>query len=213
MPSLETGEFDGFRHGHFAYWSLLSLSGLLERHGLVATAVTAHPVYGGVLRVVARRAGQGPPPDDTVAAVLARERDAGLEQVDTYGRFRTAIETTCARLRRLVDDEHAAGGRVAAYGAPSRGNTLLNACGIGPDRVEFTVDRAAWKQGRVLPGSGIPIRVPAALNEGIGLALILTWDIADEVARDLRAQPGSPPRLAVPFPHVGLLADPSAVQS
>jgi hypothetical protein len=213
LPSLESGEFDGFRHGHFAYWSLVSLSGLLERHGLIATAVTVHPVYGGVLRVVARRAADRPPLDASVGALLGRERDAGLEQVGTYGRFRSAIETTCTRLRQLLDGERAAGGRVAAYGAPSRGNTLLNACAISSDRIEFTVDRAPWKQGRVLPGSGIPIKAPAALNDGIGLALILTWDIAEEVARDLRAQPGSPPRLAVPFPQVGLLADPSAVRS
>jgi hypothetical protein len=103
-------------------------------------------------------------------------------------------------------NERAAGGRIAAYGAPSRGNTLLNACGIGVDQVEFTVDRAAWKQGRLLPGSGVPIRALDALTQDISLCLILTWDIADDVARDLAAQPGAPSRLAVPFPHVQLLA-------
>jgi hypothetical protein len=205
LPSLEKGEFDGFRHGHFAYLSLLSLTGLLERHGLVPVEATTHAVYGGVLRVFVRRADDGARPDSSVDALLAAERRAGLDRASSYRRFESAVATTCAKLRRLVDVERAAGGRVAAYGAPSRGNTLLNACRIGTDRLEFTVDRSTWKQGRLMPGSGLPIRQPDALRDGISLVVILTWDIAEEVAKTLAAQPGPPLRLAVPFPEVRLL--------
>jgi len=205
LPSLETGAFDGFRHGHFTYLSLLSMTGLLERHGLVPVEATPHAVYGGVLRVIARRAGDGARPGPSVDAMLAAERRAGLDRASTYETLETAVATTCDKLRRLIDIERAAGGRVAAYGAPSRGNTLLNACRIGTDRLEFTVDRSTWKQGRLMPGSGLPIRSPDALRDGISLVVILTWDIAEEVAGALAAQPGPPLRLVVPFPEVGLL--------
>jgi len=205
LPSLGKGEFDGFRHGHFSYLSLLSLNSMLVRHGLVPFEATTHPVYGGVLRVFVRRADDGVPPGPSVASVLAAERRAGMDDIATYRRFESAVARTCEGLRRLIDSERSAGGRVAAYGAPSRGNTLLNACDIDTDRLEFTVDRSSWKQGRLLPGSHLPIRPPAALQEGISLAVILTWDIAEEIADLLAEQAGPPLRTAVPFPEVKVL--------
>jgi C-methyltransferase C-terminal domain/Putative zinc binding domain len=205
LPSLERGEFDGFRHGHFSYLSLTAMAGLLARHDLVPVDATTHPVYGGVLRLTVARRADGATRGETVTVLLAEEQRAGLGRVATYGRFDQAVRTTCAELRRLIDREERAGGRVVAYGAPSRGNTLLNACGIGPDRIGFTVDRSVWKQGRLLPGSGVPIRPPAALMEAPSLVLILTWDIADEIAEQLSVGPWPPFKLAVPFPEVGLV--------
>jgi SAM-dependent methyltransferase len=202
LPSLERGEFDGFRHGHFGYFSLTALTGLLARHGLSPVEATTHPVYGGVLRVVARRSSDPASADDSIRSLVRAERQAGLESVSTYARFERAVRTTCHGLRRLIDQERASGGRVAAYGAASRGNTLLNACGIGRDRLAFVADRSAWKQGRLLPGSHVPIVPPAALRDGIALVLILTWDIADEVSRQLAADPGPPLRIGIPFPEV-----------
>jgi hypothetical protein len=205
LPSLEDGEWDGFRHGHFSYLSLLSLTGMLTRHGLAAVDVTSHPVYGGVLRVTARRADAVSRPSSSVGASLAAERALRLDDADAYGRIGPAVDRTCTALRQLIDAERRAKGRVAAYGAPSRGNTLLNACGIGPDRLAFTVDRSPWKQGRVLPGSHVSIRAPDALAAGVSLVVILTWDIADDVAATLHALPESV-GLAVPFPVVGRIA-------
>jgi hypothetical protein len=202
LPSLKLGEWDGFRHGHFSYLSLLSLSGLLARHGLAAVEVTSHPVYGGVLRVTARRADRVWRPSDSVEAALADERAAGLDEAEGYARIGVSVDGTCSALRKLIDAEREAGGRVAGYGAPSRGNTLLNACAIGPDRLAFTVDRSNWKQGRVLPGSHVPIQAPETLAAGISLVVILTWDIADDVAATLGHLPESV-GLAVPFPIVG----------
>jgi hypothetical protein len=133
--------------------------------------------------------------------VLTDEQAAGLEGDEAYHAFaRQVIDTKCALLRFLVD-ARAAGKTVAAYGAPAKGNTLLTYCGVGPELVAFTVDRSPYKQGKLLPGTRIPVRAPEAVAEAKpDYLLILPWNLQDEIMEQMAAIRDWGGQFVVPVP-------------
>jgi hypothetical protein len=138
-----------------------------------------------------------------VADLLAREREAGLLEPASYDAFEERVRATKRGLLRFLLEARERGERVAGYGAPAKGNTLLNYCGVGPDLVAFTVDRSPHKQGRYLPGTRIPIAAPDRLREERpDYVLILPWNLTDEIVEqmaDVRSWGG---RFVVAIPEV-----------
>jgi SAM-dependent methyltransferase len=180
-------QFDTIYHEHFSYFSLTTAEMVLARHGLVVFDVEELPTHGGSLRIYVRHQEDGTKPVGlAVEELRRREAEAGLNRMEVYRAFAAkVVETKCALLEFLAD-AHRAGRRVAAYGAPAKGNTLLNYCGVGRELVEFTVDRNPHKQGMLLPGCRIPVLAPeAVLEEKPDYLLILPWNLKDEVAAQM----------------------------
>jgi hypothetical protein len=192
--------FDAIGPGHPVYLSLDWLARSLEPEGLVVVQATEQPVYGGALRIVARHAPATP--DPSVAAMLAREAEAGLRRPEPYAVIAAAIDSLRADLGAALDAAVAADRPTVGYGAPGRAVTFLNVLGIGPDRLPFVVDRSPAKHGRTVPGTGIPIRPPAALHEARGDVLVLTWNLVDEVRRSLPEVEGRGGRFLVADPDL-----------
>jgi len=197
-------QFDTIYHEHFSYLSLLVAERVFSSHGLVVFDVEELPTHGGSLRLFVRHAEDASRPvSAAVDRLRAAERAAGLEGPEVYQRFaESVIETKCTLLEFLVGARRA-GKRVAGYGAPAKGNTLLNYCGVGPDLLPFTVDRSPHKQGLLLPGTRIPIRAPEAiLEERPDFVLILPWNLKEEIAAQMAALRDWGGRFAVPIPRV-----------
>ena len=195
-------QFDTIYHEHFSYLSLHVVQRIFAQAGLRVFDVEQLPTHGGSLRVFACRETStvhaGTP---NVAAVLEQERAAGLEEGASYAAFaRQVIDTKCALLRFLID-ARAEGKTIAAYGAPAKGNTLLNYCGVGPELISFTVDRSPHKQGKLLPGTRIPVLAPAAIMETKpDYVLILPWNMQDEIMAQMAGIKEWHGQFVVPIP-------------
>jgi SAM-dependent methyltransferase len=178
---LEATAFDTIYHEHVFYYSLTAVSGLAQRAGLEVFDVERQPVHGGSLRVFVQHAGARAI-SAAVGRVLADEAVGGLTSAARYAGFSAAVDRVRTELLARLRELRAQGRRLAAYGAPAKGTVLLNACGIGPDVLEFTVDRSPHKQGRLVPGVRLPIRPPEDLvKEQPDVTLLLPWNIADEI--------------------------------
>jgi SAM-dependent methyltransferase len=181
---LEEAQFDTIYHEHFSYFSLLTASRALERHGLAIFDVEELPTHGGSLRVYAGHAPREP--GDRVLELGKRERAAGLEDVATYVAFADRVRREKREIVRFFIEQKEAGVSIAGYGAPAKGNTLLNYCGVGRDFIDYTVDLNPHKQGRYLPGTRIPILAPDEIRRTRpDLVFILPWNIRDEVMEQL----------------------------
>jgi hypothetical protein len=200
-------EFDTIYHEHLSYFSLGTLQALFRRFGMRIFDVKRVPVHGGSIRIYARRESVAPKPSAEVEAVLAEERSLGLDRAETYRSFAKEIAKLREDLRALLLDLKRQKKRLAGYGAPAKGNTLLQYCGIGRDLLDFVVDRSPMKQGKLTPGTHIPIEAPERLLEKKPDAvLLLAWNFADEVLRqqaEYRARGG---RFVLPVPTPQLLA-------
>ena len=204
---MQQTQFDTIYHEHFSYLSLHVVQRIFAKHGLRVFDVVHLPTHGGSLRVFAGHDAGAHVETPAVAAVLAMEDAAGLETDETYRRFaQQVIETKCALLRFLVD-ARTAGKTVAAYGAPAKGNTLLNYCGVGPELVAFTVDRSPHKQGMLLPGTRIPVHAPEVLESAKpDYVLILPWNLREEVTNQMASVRSWGGQFVVPIPTVQVLA-------
>jgi SAM-dependent methyltransferase len=201
---IEERQFDTIYHEHFSYFSLLVVEKVFARHGLKVFDVDSLPTHGGSLRVHACHAEDTTrAPTNRYHAVLAEERAAGLADVATYERFaETVIDVKCQLLDFLITARRE-DRVVVGYGAPAKGNTLLNYCGVGPELVRFTVDRSPHKQGRFLPGVQIPIFAPERILETRpDYVLILPWNIKDEIVEQMRAVRDWGGKFVVPIPGV-----------
>ncbi len=178
-------QFDTIYHEHFSYFCLLTAERILARHGLMVFDVEELPTHGGSLRLYAGHPGaQHIRP--AVAGLRAREQAAGLDGPDAYAGFAAAVAEARAAIRGFFLDACRAGQRVLGYGAPAKGNTLLNHCGIGPELMAFTVDRSPHKQGLLLPGSHIPIRHPDAIAAARpDFLFVLPWNLRDEIVAQM----------------------------
>ena len=201
---IEQVQFDTIYHEHFSYLSLGVVAGLLRRHGLEVFDVEEWPTHGGSLRVFARRpGGPGGAPSPAVAALLAREAAAGLDGPEAYRRFGRRVVDVKANLLEFLVGAHRAGRSVVGYGAPAKGNTLLNFCGVGPEFVAYTVDRSPHKQGRLLPGSRIPVHPPERIAQTRpDYVLILPWNLRAEIVDQMSGIRGWGGRFVVPLPQV-----------
>lgn len=199
-------QFDTIYHEHFSYFSLLVVDRLFARHGLYVFDVDRLPTHGGSLRVHACHVGANRQRTARFYAVLAEERAAGLDRIETYECFgETVVDAKCALLEFLIKARRA-GELVVGYGAPAKGNTLLNYCGVGPELLAFTVDRSPHKQGRFLPGSQIPVFSPERILQiRPDYVLILPWNLRDEIVGQMQAIRDWGGRFVVPIPRAQVL--------
>ncbi|HYN05824.1 MAG TPA: class I SAM-dependent methyltransferase [Vicinamibacterales bacterium] len=198
---VEKNEFDTVYHEHVSEFSVKSIVDLLARFDMVVTDVERLPIHGGSMRVSGRRRTSGV--SSTVAAEWIRgEADAGLFEKATYIAFKERVETIRSELMALLHDLKRAGKRLAGYGAPAKGNTLLNYYGIGPDLLEFLADRNPLKHGLYSPGMHIPV-VPAdrVLETRPDYLLILAWNFADEIMAQQAEYARGGGRFILPIPR------------
>jgi 2-polyprenyl-3-methyl-5-hydroxy-6-metoxy-1,4-benzoquinol methylase len=190
FPSLERliaeNQFDTIYHEHFSYLALGVVEKLLMRHGLRAFDVDVLNTHGGSLRVYAGHASGPHTEQPGIKAQRKVEFDARLDDVATYAAFSDRVVKAKLQVMEFFVSSSKNGKRVAAYGAPAKGNTLLNYCGIGRELVSFTVDRNPYKQGKLLPGSRIPILHPDEIFRAKpDYILILPWNLRDEITSQL----------------------------
>ena len=204
VPMLERLEYDTIYHEHLSYFSVRALAGAFARAGLAIFDVQELPVHGGSLRILARA---GVRHGEVAEGFVRREEERGLEELETYRAFARAVEKNRRDLVALLRSLRAAKKRVAAYGAPAKGNTLLNTCGIGTDLVEYTVDKNPLKVGSYTPGMHLPIRpVPFLAQDRPDHALILPWNIAAEIVEQERAYRAKGGSFLVPIPEPMILS-------
>jgi hypothetical protein len=205
---MQGNQFDTIYHEHYSYLSMTTVGHVFGAHGLELFDVQELPTHGGSLRIFARHADEAAPAvRPAVAQLKAAEAAAGLTQPAAYEAFAAQVRETKFRLLEFLIAERRAGRRVWGYGAPAKGNTLLNYCGIRTDLLECTVDRSPHKQGRFLPGTHIPILAPEAVAQARpDVLLILPWNLRDEIVQQMahiRAWGG---RFVVPIPQVKVIA-------
>jgi len=205
---IEGNQFDTIYHEHFSYFSLLATERILAAHRLTLFDVEELWTHGGSLRVYVRPAEDSSRPvSPRVTALREAERAAGLHRPESYARFQERVRETKRKLLTLLIDVKRQGKRIAGYGAPGKGNTLLNYCGIGPDFLDFTVDRNPYKQGRFLPGTHVPIHAPEHLaREKPDYIFILPWNLKDEIVAQLRDARTWGARFIVPIPEPEILS-------
>ncbi len=206
LRQMQENQFDTIYHEHFSYLSLHVVQRILVEQGLRVFDVQELPTHGGSLRVFACHAGAGHAAQPAVARVLAEEEAFGLEGAEAYRAFARQVVDVKAGLLRFLLDARDAGKTVVGYGAPAKGNTLLNYCGVGPDLLGFTVDRSPYKQGTLLPGVRIPVRGPEAIEAARpDYVLILPWNLKDEIVAQMAAVRGWGGRFVVPIPSLQVL--------
>jgi SAM-dependent methyltransferase len=183
LQLIELDQFDTIYHEHFSYFSFLTVSRVFEAHGLRLWDVEEIPTHGGSLRIYGCHADDGSKPlSDRAARLMMRERRAGLDDMDVYREFAERMQEDKRAILQFLIDLKAQGKSIAGYGAPAKGNTLLNFCGIRTDFLDYTVDANPHKQGHLLPGTHIPIRPVEALRETQpDVVLILPWNLRDEI--------------------------------
>lgn len=182
LELLKRNRFDNIYQEHVSEFSLLSLKKLGERFGFRLVHVDPISVHGGSMRVQLQREELGTAPSEAVHALLAAEEALGIHRTETYDAFTARILGVRDELVAKIDALRQAGKRVAGYGAPAKGNTLLNYFGIGPDRIDFLVDRNPLKHGLLSPGMKIPIRgVEAIDSEKPDVLLVLAWNFFPEI--------------------------------
>ncbi len=224
---IDDNQFDTIYHEHYSYLSLVAVERVFAGHGLELFDVDELPTHGGSLRIYARQrshrshdsrasqhsrhshdsgaAGAGPG-SARVLALLARERAQGVETRGYYAGYAERVRETKRRLLEFLIREKRAGKSIVGYGAPAKGNTLLNYCGVRGDFLDYTVDRSPHKQGLYLPGTRIPIRAPEAIFETRpDFVLILPWNLRDEIADQMAAVADWGGRFLVAIPEVRLL--------
>jgi len=183
---IEERQYDTIYHEHYSYFTLRTATAALATAGLAVVDVVELPTHGGSLRVLSRPVERAGEPSAAVAKVLRDEEAAGLHTVEGHAGFSAAVLDVKRELLSLLVDASRQGLSVAGYGAPGKGNTLLNHCGIRSDLLPFTVDRSPYKQGLFLPGTHIPIHAPERLREvRPDLVVILPWNLRDEIMEQL----------------------------
>jgi SAM-dependent methyltransferase len=203
---MSGNEFDTIYHEHFSYLSLLTARRIFAAKGLDVVDVEELPTHGGSLRIYARHAGEARPAP-SVAELEERERSQGLDRLATYAEFGERVREAKRAILKFLIDARERGKRVAAYGAPAKGNTLLNYCGIRSDLIEYTVDRSPHKQGRFLPGTRIPIHAPAKIAETRpDYVVILPWNLRDEIVEQMAHIREWGGRFVVPIPRLEVLS-------
>lgn len=207
LELIEKTEFDTIYHEHFCYFSILALRQIFEHHGLRIFDVEQLPTHGGSLRVLACRQDAGYAEEPGVERVLRLEREAGLDQPATYDNFAPRVEAVRSGLTAFLRQAREDASVVVGYGAAAKGNTLLNFCGVSTDDLVCVLDRNPHKQGRLLPGSHIPVRPPDAIK-GIrpDYVLILAWNWADEITDQLAFAREWGCQFVVPIPATRVLA-------
>jgi hypothetical protein len=201
---MEENQFDTIYHEHFSYFSFLTVEKIFAAHGLTLFDVEELPTHGGSLRIYGRHT------DDSSLAVMSsvgelrsREELAGFTRLAHYFSFTERVKETKRKLLEFLITTKKKGKSIAGYGAPGKGNTLLNYCGIRTDFLDYTVDRNHYKQGKFLPGTHIPIFPPEKIRETRpDFVLILPWNFKDEIMQQMSFIREWGGRFVVPIPEV-----------
>jgi SAM-dependent methyltransferase len=207
LTLIRETQFDTIYHEHFSYFSFVAAERIFAHHGLTLFDVEEVPTHGGSLRIFARHAQRAEPAvGPRVEALRAKEAAAGLLDLDSYRGFGARVMATKRRLLEFLIEAKDQGKKIAGYGAPGKGNTLLNYCGIRTDFLDFTVDANPYKQGKYTPGTRIPIHAPERIRqERPDYVLILPWNIAEEITRVASYIHEWGGRFVVPIPEVRIL--------
>ena len=206
---MEMGAFDTVYHEHVSYWALAPMTRLFADRGFEVFDVERLPIHHGQIRAWVCRAGQRQP-SPNVTALLAREAELGLATPEPYRLLASRIGQMKSDLLGLMAEVRASGGRVAGYGAPAKGSTLLSTFGLGPADLDYIADRNTLKQGRLTPGSHIPIVAPEHIfKDRPDLVVVLAWNFAEEIADQLSAYVEAGGRLVVPVPELRDIGGPA----
>ncbi len=207
LELMHHNQFDTIYHEHFSYFSFLTVNEVFRSHGLTLFDVERLATHGGSLRIYGCHASdQSRSMSPRVRELLDLEEKFGLKRLDAYGAFGERVRETKRALLEFLITAKRAGKRIVGYGAPGKGNTLLNYCGIGTDFLDFTVDRNPYKQGKFTPGTHIPILSPDQLQGAQpDYVLILPWNLKEEIVSTLRRIPNLNARFVVPIPKVEIL--------
>jgi C-methyltransferase./Methyltransferase domain./Hypothetical methyltransferase. len=188
LKLIKENQFDTIYHEHFSYLSLIAVRTIFKRHELDIFDVDEVPTHGGSLRIYAKHM------EDTtkevsknVEKIINKELEFGLEKIDTYKEFSEKVQSIKRNILSFLIKHKNEGNQIVGYGAPAKGNTLLNYCGIGTDFLDYTVDKSPHKQGLFLPGSHIPVYSPDKILETKpDYLVILPWNIKDEVMQQMK---------------------------
>jgi C-methyltransferase C-terminal domain/Putative zinc binding domain/Methyltransferase domain len=204
MRLMEENQFDTIYHEHFSYFSFITVEEIFAVHGLTLFDVEELPSHGGSLRIYARHTEDDSlPVGERVTRLREREIAAGFNRIERYATFSEQVKETKRKLLEFLIQAKRDGKAIAGYGAPGKGNTLLNYCGIRTDFIDYTVDRNVHKQGRFLPGTHIPILHPDKIRETKpDYVLILPWNLKDEIRKQLHYVREWGGKLVVPIPEV-----------
>lgn len=202
---LDQLAFDTVYHEHVSYWALGPMCHLFEHHGFQVVEAERLPLHHGQLRVTVQRTGEGTV-GPSVESILQMERERGIDRLETWQAFAERVQGIKADLLKTLRELKAGGSRLAGYGAPAKGSTLLEFLEIGPDLLDFIADRSGLKQGRYTPGSHIPIVSPDRLmKDRPDYVLLLAWNFVDEIVAQQREYREAGGKFILPVPEVKIL--------
>ncbi|GAA3809459.1 class I SAM-dependent methyltransferase [Amycolatopsis tucumanensis] len=206
LTLIEKTQYDTIYHEHFQYYTVASAQRALASGGLSLVDVELLPTHGGSIRLWARPAETAGEPSGRMVDVLAREKAAGLHELSGYTEFAARVAKVRRDLLRFLVDAADDGRTVVGYGAPGKGNTLLNHCGIRPDLLAYTVDRNPYKHGRFTPGTRIPILPPERIAaDRPDYVLVLPWNLRDELTQQLSYVGEWGGKLVFPIPRLEIV--------
>ena len=204
---MEENQFDTIYHEHFSYLSFVAVNRIFAHHGITLFDVEELPSHGGSLRIYGRHTEDtSKPVGERAKELLAREIELGFEKLEFYSEFEEQVKETKRKLLEFLIKVKREGKTVVGYGAPGKGNTLLNYCGIRTDFLDYTVDRSPHKQGNFLPGTHIPIYHPDKIRETQpDYVLILPWNLKKEISSQMAYISEWGGKFVIPIPEVQVL--------
>jgi SAM-dependent methyltransferase len=204
---VEESLFDTIYHEHFSYFSFTTVEKVFAKHGLTLFDVEEVPTHGGSLRIYGRHAADASKPvGQRVTELRAREQRLGYTRLDLYRSFSEKVKAVKRDLLEFLIRIKREGKTIVAYGAPAKGNTLLNYCGVRTDMIDYTVDRSPHKQDHLLPGVRIPIYAPERIRETRpDYVLILAWNLKQEIMQQMAHVRDWGGKFVVPLPEVAVL--------
>jgi SAM-dependent methyltransferase len=207
LQLIEKNQFDTIYHEHFSYFSFTTVEKIFAQHGIVLFDVEEISTHGGSLRIYGKHA-ENKEIENTgrVSALKEKEKASGLGNLETYTSFSEKVKETKRLALEFLIKAKRDGKKIIAYGAPAKGNTFLNYCGIGTDFIDFTVDKSPHKQNMLLPGSHIPIRAPEDIrNTKPDYIVVLPWNLKDEIVKELGDVHADGAQFVVAIPRLEVL--------
>jgi hypothetical protein len=202
MHTIEQNQFDQIYQEHYCYFSLLTLQKVFAQHGMTVFDLDTLPTHGGSLRIYVRHEGDDTRPvSQAVVDMHDLEVSKGFTNIETYTAFAEQVKETKRKVLEFLIQAKRDGKQVVGYGAPGKGNTMLNYCGVGQDFIDYVVDRNPYKHGKFLPGTHIPVFAPERIAETKpDYVLILPWNLKDEISQQLEYVRDWGAKLVVPIP-------------
>ena len=187
IPLIKNGQFDHIYHEHFSYFSLTTIKQILKKFKLEIFDVEELNVHGGSLRLYIKKIGETKKESKNLKKLLKKEKEFGITKKETYRNFQNQILEKKISIWKFFSVAKKENKKIACYGAPAKGNTMLNYCQIGKDFINFTVDKNPAKQGKLLPGTHIPIFNPNKIHEfKPDYLVILPWNLKEEIVEEMK---------------------------